>query len=490
MSDIGQPIVIGQGSFGCVHKPQMKCEGKNRTDASIVSKLMKRNDANDELKEFSLIDMADNKQEYYLGIPQDCNIDNQYEMNVKAISNCTRFDATQINNYKLLLMKYGGQDLQAFGEHVHKWKKTSNNIKKLELFWLEVSRLFRGLNAFNKAGVVHHDLKHPNIVYDEKSHRINFIDFGFMSKKNDIIKNCKASDYWLSKQLHWSFPFEIILWNKDTYSKYATGAASKLAKDFSDASLDMSKPTGYFFTTITDFKPNTPEYKRISENMFKQFFKMSMELDMKGYDDFLNKSIDTIDSYGVGIALMFMLRKSKHLLNRKFSEKAFNLFQNMIHPNVYSRHNTNVLMNEYEVILSEHGFLTNHNMRFDNHRLVPGNEFPISIEKTINKMVTDTNQLSKDDIKAISLNDEPIRKCPEGKEYKPHTKRCVNTCKIGYKRDDNFKCVRDKTRKTIKKCPPGKKLNLDTNRCIKICKPGFIHNDNHKCRKLKGNPFD
>ena len=51
MSDIGQPIVIGQGSFGCVHKPQMKCEGKNRTDASIVSKLMKRNDANDELKE-------------------------------------------------------------------------------------------------------------------------------------------------------------------------------------------------------------------------------------------------------------------------------------------------------------------------------------------------------------------------------------------------------------------------------------------------------
>ena len=43
-------------------------------------------------------------------------------------------------------------------------------------------------------------------------------------------------------------------------------------------------------------------------------------------------------------------------------------------------------MNEYEVILSEHGFLTNHNMRFDNHRLVPGNEFPISIEKTINKI--------------------------------------------------------------------------------------------------------
>lgn len=490
MSDLGQPIVIGQGSFGCVHKPQMKCKGKERKDTSIVSKLMKRADANDELKEFSLIEMADNNQEYYLGLPNDCNIDNKYDMNVTAISNCSGFDPKQINTYKLLLMKYGGKDLQDFGEEVYKWKKTHASINKIELFWLEVSRLFRGLHAFNTAGIVHHDLKHPNIVYEEKTQRINFIDFGFMTKKTDIIKQCKSSDYWLSKQLHWSFPFEIILWNKDTYSKYATGTSSKLAKDFSDVSLDMSKPTGYFFDVITDFKPNTPEYKRISENMFKQFFKMSMELDINGYEDFLNKSIGTTDSYGLGMALMFMLRKSKHLLTRDFSTKAFSLFQNMINPNVYSRHDTTILMNEYEVLLSEHGLLTKHNMRFDNHKLVSGIEIPVSIEKTIHKMVNDVNQISKEDIKAMSLNDDPIRKCQEGKEYKPSTKRCVKTCKIGYKRNDDFKCVRDKTRKTLKNCPPGKKLNVDTNRCIKICKPGFIHNDKHKCRKLKGNPFD
>ena len=489
MTDLGEPIVIGQGTFGCVHKPQMKCIGQKRTDASIVSKLMGRDDANDELREFALIQKADTKEEYYLGLPQDCNIDNLYDLNKIAISNCSGFDANKINQYKLLLMKYGGKDLLNFGEDVLKLKKTPDNIHKIELFWLEVSRLFRGIHVFNKAGIVHHDLKHPNIVYDEKTRRINFIDFGFMTNKTDIINLCKSSDYWLSKQMHWSFPFEIILWNKDTYSKYANGTVSKLAKDFATVSLDMSKPTGNFFHAITDFKPNTPEYKRLSENMFKQFFRMSMDLDIKGYEDFLNKSVDTVDSYGLGIALMYMLRKSRHLLQRDFSTKVFSLFQNMIHHNVYSRHDTNTLMNEYEGILSEHGVLTKHNMHFDNHKLVSGNELPISIEKTVSKMVHDVNQISKEDINAMSPYDEPIRICPEGKEYKRHTKRCVKTCKSGYMRDGNFKCVKDTHRKTVKKCPAGKQLNPNTNRCRDICPPGKIRNDKNRCVKLQDNPF-
>ena len=92
-------------------------------------------------------------------------------------------------------------------------------------------------------------------------------------------------------------------------------------------------------------------------------------------------------------------------------------------------------------------------------------------------------------MKTISVNDEPIRICPPGKEYKSITKRCVKTCKNGYIRDGNFKCVRDKSNKTVKKCPTGKELNPKTNRCRPQCKPGKIRNDNDRCVKLKGNPF-
>jgi len=485
----GKPEVIGQGTYGCVHKPQMKCKDRPRKDETTVSKLMTRENANQELGEYSLIDFADEKKEYYLGIPDDCNVDDKNAINLMAIAKCRDFEPKQVENYKLLLMKYGGKDLDEFGKEVKQWSKTPENIKKIELFWIEVSRLFRGLNAFKKNGIVHHDLKHPNVVYNQGTNRINFIDFGFMTDKDSIINKCRDSDYWLAQKHHWSFPIEIVLWNKKTYNRYANGTVSKLAKDFSTVSKEISKQIGYFFDCITDFKSGTAEYKNITSKMIKQFFNLSMNLDKREYNQFINKSIDTVDSYGLGIALMYMLKKSTHLLDRDFSKRAFLLFKNMVHPNVYSRYDTDMLMNEYEEILSEQGLLKKHNMKFDNHRLVDGAEIPTVLEKTIDMIVKDTANVSKSDLKTISVNDEPVRICPPGKVYKPSTKRCVKTCKHGYVPNANFKCVRDKNRKTVKKCPTGKILNPKTNRCKNLCKPGKIHNEKGNCVNLKGNPF-
>ena len=36
------------------------------------------------------------------------------------------------------------------------------------------------------------------------------------------------------------------------------------------------------------------------------------------------------------------------------------------------------------------------------------------------------------------------KKCKEGKELNPKTQRCNKTCKTGYKRNHEFKCVKDK----------------------------------------------
>lgn len=485
----GKSKVIGQGTYGCVHKPQLKCKDKSRKNDTTVSKLMTRKDANQELGEYNLIDFADEKKEYYLGIPDDCNVDGKNAANLMAIAECRDFEPKQVENYKLLLMKYGGKDLDDFSNEVHTWKKTPENVNLIELFWLEVSRLFRGLNAFKKNGIVHHDLKHQNIVYNKETNRINFIDFGFMTDKDSIINKSKNSDYWLSQQHHWSFPIEIVLLNKDTYNRYADGNVYTLANDLASVTDDLSDQLGYFFECVSDFKPNTTEYNNVTGKFIRKFFKLSKNLNHTDYDNFINKSVDTIDSYGVGIALLVMLRKSKHLLDKTFSMRAFTLFMNMVHPNVYSRIDTDVLMNEYEDLLSEQGFLKGHNMTFDNHRLVSGIEIPSAIEKTINLIVKDTSKVSKSDLKIISINHEPTRVCPPGKEYKPTTKRCVKTCKNGYVRNANFKCVRDKTRKTVKKCPSGKELNPNTNRCRIQCKPGKTRNDKGNCVNLKGNPF-
>ena len=66
-------------------------------------------------------------------------------------------------------MKYGGQDLEQFGEEVATWTKTKEHVDAIELFWLEVIRLFYGLKVLHDNNVVHHDIKQQNIVYDQRN---------------------------------------------------------------------------------------------------------------------------------------------------------------------------------------------------------------------------------------------------------------------------------------------------------------------------------
>jgi len=80
-----------------------------------------------------------------------------------------------------------------------------------------------------------------------------------------------------------------------------------------------------------------------------------------------------------------------------------------------------------------------------------------------------------------------VKTCPAGKELNPKTKRCVNLCPPGKKRDAAFKCVADKAAPAavaVKTCPAGKELNPKTKRCVKICPPGKRRNNTtFKCVK-------
>ena len=49
------PKKVGEGSYGCVHNPPLKCKNKPyNSDTNKVSKILTRKNANSELKEFKL----------------------------------------------------------------------------------------------------------------------------------------------------------------------------------------------------------------------------------------------------------------------------------------------------------------------------------------------------------------------------------------------------------------------------------------------------
>ena len=77
---------------------------------------------------------------------------------------------------KLLIMKDGGLNL---ADYLYDIKGRTK--EEIEMFLIELHRVILGVKVLNDNGIVHHDLKPQNIVYNPTEERMNFIDFGHMT---------------------------------------------------------------------------------------------------------------------------------------------------------------------------------------------------------------------------------------------------------------------------------------------------------------------
>ena len=496
--------VIGEGTFGCAHKPSMMCRDKTHRNANEISKLMTSVNAIKELKEFALIDAADKEKQFYLGKPRKCEVA-RILSNIRSIRNCPsgRFEPEKIDNYSLLVMNYGGKDLDIFGEEVATWTKTKEHVDAIELFWLEVVRLFYGLKVLHDNNVLHHDIKQQNIVYDQATNRVNLIDFGFMEKKSTRIYASKIEANWLGNKHHWSFPLEAVYWNKDIYmlAASARGKSKKAYREFAESVADNC---GYFFTSVIHFNANKSKIDKVAAVGTKNAFGNVLEFEPtdESYNRFIDKSIDSVDTYGLGIALMFVLHRSKHLLSAEFYKNVMNIGVNMLEGRVFLRSTPDQLLAQYEDLLTNSGLLEKHNKHIENHLIANG----VSREMKVAEEIADNSSFVVP--LAVTENIEIVRDCPAGKEFNPLSKRCVKVCGPGRVRNPNFRCVKDRPLKvkvcpdgkvlnprtrrcvkgktsSVKGCPGGKELNPRTRRCVKVCGMGSIRNSVFKCVRGK-----
>jgi serine/threonine protein kinase len=479
--DIDKPSdVIGEGTYGCAHRPPMKCRDEPVRNKNDISKLMTSANAAKELKEFALIDAADKRKQFYLGKPSKCQPD-RILSNIRSISKCPsgKFDPVKMDDYSLLVMKYGGQDLDQFGEEVRTWTKTKEHVDAIELFWLEAVRLFYGLKVLHDNNVVHHDIKQQNIVYDRVTNRANLIDFGFMEKKTTRIYASKLSANWLGNKHHWSFPFEAVFWNKDDYMMAARrGKNERAYNEFADS---VATNCGYFFISTLPVRFMKLHQKNAIKTMTSGAFQnvLAFEPTDEAYDRFIDKSIDTVDSYGLGIALIFVLHRSKHLLSDEFYRNITDIIVDMLSPGVFLRSTPEQLLAKYEDILTTSGLLEKHNKHIENHLIAD----KVSAEMKVAEAISEsTAAVVIDPTAALVHNTEIVRDCPVGKEFNPLTKRCVAVCQPGLVRDPGFKCVKP----TGLACPDGFELNPRTRRCVKACKAGHVRNAEFKCVSGRG----
>ena len=487
--------VIGEGTYGCVHKPSLKCATENEKRVSYdnkVSKILTKIAAKKEIAEYKKVSKADKKDEFYLGKPMSCHLDITDPSNLEAIEKCKIGKAAlkNLESYDLIIMGDGGDNLETYTKKMREWSKSEMSTENCEKFLLEALRLFSGLKRFEENDLIHYDLKPQNIVYNERTNRLNFIDFGLMQSKKKTIKKCSESKHnWAF--FHWSYPWELELLNKRDF-EYVKQSPER---QYNAINRDLVKKDGYYYDHILNFAyysfdPSDQIDYTVTFTDYVRNYKNTVTDDMMmlKYEDFLEKSVSTIDLFGVGMALNHWLSVAKKHLDDRHKDYLTYFFKGLISARLLGRDSIDSALETYAQFLVNSRLLEKYGKEIKNHIVVDKDEFPLAVQEAkVNVLKLDKK--FRPDPEFVNAEPSP---CPEGKELNPKTGRCVKIktqkvvdCPEGKTRNPKTgRCVKNKTQKASG-CADGKEINPKTGRCVKKCRDGYNRNDDFVCVRNK-----
>ena len=418
-------IVIGEGAYGCVHKPSLTCKNKtNLNYANKVSKILSKKDANKEIIEYKKIAKADKLNDFYLGQPDNCEIDENNVYNINAIKKCKISEKIlkKLESYELIVMDDGGLNIEDFVKKMKTWSISEANTEICEKFLLEALRLFAGLKLFEKNGLVHHDLKPQNVVYNEATNRLNFIDFGLMVNRKTLIKQANRSAYRFDI-FHWSFPWELEVLNKNNFDLLYNSEEQRESLIRKFLHKYKSKDDEYYKNAITfcnyalDAKSSTykDDWSEYISDYESTIIDDIVEMD---YKEFIDKSVRTIDVYGVGIAMNYWLYNAKRFLSNEIFDDLHPILKRMTNGRLADRFTADQCLEYYENFITVSGLLEKYNKKIDEHHTVV--DFDASPKKIISKIKPPKTIIVDPDF--VNLDPNP---CPEGKVLNPKTGRCI-----------------------------------------------------------------
>ena len=463
--------VVGEGAYGCVHKPALTCKDKNIDNHDDkISKILSEKHAKVEMEEFQLLSKYDKNETYHLGKPIHCNPELNDE-NVSEIEKCKHSDnfMKDIDKNKLLIMQDGGPDLHNYLQSLVKTNPLSVIKDQSKIVLQDYLQIIEAVQFFISKSITHRDIKDANIVYNNGVMKV--IDFGLMTTFQQVIRDSGNNKYWMGDELWWSISPICINFNRRIYEYIHEDNVSVYIQSYRD-NMKTNKNFASFMdiihNTYVDDKSGYEVFMTGIENLYQNIphFKFSQ---------FMVKALPCIDMFNIGFTLIDIVKRLKGVLSKTFINEAYRLSFQMMDCNVFEHIKIKEVVTAYKNLLKKH--------KLDASPTTATLRSKTSISTTNTNTTNTTNNtnnplFSTMKIPTKTLIQQSKTHCDDSKIRNPITNRCVKKCSPNKSRNSKFKCS---VNKTSKKCPKSKELNPFTNRCNKRCHSGYSRNRTFKC---------
>lgn len=173
--------LIGEGNYGCVFRPSIKCKNKFNTPTILKSNkkvgkiFVDKLEFDNEKDIQKIISKIDPNNYFTLPLYEDC--DNVSFKDSNGANKCNLINTRINDKYYQLTYGYGGISLKEL-------LRVPGNPSKFLIVFSKLKPVLEGLQKLYDAKYVHQDVKPPNILFD--THKLYLIDFGIMTQKDKI----------------------------------------------------------------------------------------------------------------------------------------------------------------------------------------------------------------------------------------------------------------------------------------------------------------
>jgi serine/threonine protein kinase len=175
---------ISEGGYGCVYHPGLKCDGSEMKNRKYISKIQIDDYAgNNEISISNMIRKIPIYKDFFVPIKSFCKL-NKTEMTDGMIKRCEPLKNKKGKDVLLMKMDY------IEGDTLYKYLASIQSPKQLIHEIIHTyNYLTQSISLLLKHGIVHYDLKSPNIMYSSSNNTPYIIDFGLSILVKDLMSS-------------------------------------------------------------------------------------------------------------------------------------------------------------------------------------------------------------------------------------------------------------------------------------------------------------